>query len=114
MEAKIFPGQRLAAEKEIVVTDEYWYSNKLRLNLVVKHSDLRTGTVKITVAQITRTEPNPSFFEIPDGYKPANGTSISKLPGRFRGRLQVVSIRKNKTRFVENPLSHLHLVNLLG
>jgi len=73
--------QTIVAEKEIVVTDEYWYSDELRMNLVIKHSDPRTGTLKMTVNQITRTEPSPTIFEIPDGYKPANRTSVSSSPG---------------------------------
>jgi hypothetical protein len=57
--------------KEIDITDEYWYSDDLRINLMIKHSDPRTGTVTMTVADITRVEPDPSLFEIPDRYKPA-------------------------------------------
>lgn len=57
--------------KETVITDDYWYSDDLRINLMIKHSDPRTGTVTLTVAQVVRTEPDPSLFEIPDGYKPA-------------------------------------------
>lgn len=77
--------QTIAAEKEIVVTDEYWYSDELRMNLVVKHSDPRTGTVRMTVAQITRTEPSSAFFEIPDGYKPASGPPTASSPGGSGG-----------------------------
>jgi hypothetical protein len=55
--------------KEIVVTDEYWYSQDLRVNLMIKHSDPRKGTATMTVTQITRTEPDPAVFEIPEGYK---------------------------------------------
>jgi hypothetical protein len=55
--------------KEIVVTDEYWYSDDLRMNLMIKHSDPRTGTLTITVAQITRSEPDPALFEIPQSYR---------------------------------------------
>jgi hypothetical protein len=54
--------------KEVVITDEYWYSQDLRINLVVKHSDPRKGTSTLTVAQITRTEPDPTLFEVPEGY----------------------------------------------
>jgi hypothetical protein len=57
--------------KETVITDEYWYSDELRINLMIKHSDPRTGTVTLTVTQVARIEPDPSLFEIPDGYKPA-------------------------------------------
>jgi hypothetical protein len=54
---------------EIVLTDEYWYSEDLRMNVVVKHDDPRTGRVSMTLTQVTRTEPDPSIFQIPDGYK---------------------------------------------
>jgi len=54
--------------KDMVVTDEYWYSEDLRINVVLKHNDSRTGSVTMTVTQITRTDPDPSLFQIPDGY----------------------------------------------
>ncbi|HKT89162.1 MAG TPA: hypothetical protein VJQ59_12025 [Candidatus Sulfotelmatobacter sp.] len=55
--------------KGVVVTDETWYSEELRINLIVKHSDPRSGSVNMTVDQISRTEPDAAFFQIPDGYK---------------------------------------------
>lgn len=54
--------------KEIVVTDELWYSADLRINMLIKHNDPRTGSVTMTVAQVKRTEPDPALFEIPEGY----------------------------------------------
>lgn len=65
-------------DKEVVITDEYWYSEELRINLMIKHSDPRTGTVTMTVAQVMRTEPDPALFEIPDGYKLAGGGRETK------------------------------------
>jgi len=55
--------------KEIVVTDEYWYSADLRINLLIKHNDPRSGRKTMTVNEITRTEPDAAFFEVPEGYK---------------------------------------------
>jgi len=54
--------------KEVVITDEYWYSQDLRVNLLIKHSDPRRGTTTLKVAQVTRTEPDPALFEVPEGY----------------------------------------------
>ena len=68
-ESQTIPDESSGRNKEIVITDEYWYSDDLRINLKIKHSDPRTGTVTITVAQITRTEPDLVLFEIPDGYR---------------------------------------------
>lgn len=63
----------------IVLTDEYWYSDDLHMNVVVKHDDPRTGSVTMKLTQVTRTEPDPSLFQIPDGYQPMNG--IGSGPG---------------------------------
>ena len=57
--------------KEIVVTDEYWYSDDLRINLMIQHSDPRTGSATLTVTQVERTEPDRAMFEIPSNYKRA-------------------------------------------
>jgi len=57
--------------KGAVITDEYWYSEDLRINLVLKHNDPRTGGVAMTVTGIRRSEPDPARFEIPAGYNPA-------------------------------------------
>jgi hypothetical protein len=59
--------------------DEYWYSEDLRINLVLKHNDPRTGSVILTVTQITRTDPDSSLFQIPDGYnKPNTGPEAAR------------------------------------
>jgi hypothetical protein len=55
--------------KEVVITDEYWYSQDLRINLMIKHNDPRKGVTTMTVAQVTRTEPDPAFFQVPEGYR---------------------------------------------
>jgi hypothetical protein len=55
--------------KDIVVTDEYWYSADLRINLLIKHNDPRSGSTTMTVNEIMRTEPDPAFFEVPESYK---------------------------------------------
>jgi hypothetical protein len=67
-EVQTLPADNSDAGKEITITDEYWYSDELRINLIVKYSDPRTGTVTMTVTQINRTEPDAALFEIPEGY----------------------------------------------
>lgn len=54
----------------VVITDEYWYSDYLHLNMVVKHSDPRTGSVTMALTRVSQEEPDPSLFAIPNGYKP--------------------------------------------
>ncbi|HTS59792.1 MAG TPA: hypothetical protein VMH03_19775 [Terriglobales bacterium] len=68
-EVQTIPGEN-GENKEIVITDECWYSEDLRINMMIKHNDPRKGTVRLSVTQVTRTEPDPALFEIPEGYKP--------------------------------------------
>jgi hypothetical protein len=70
-ETQIIPADT-SSTREIQVTDEYWYSPDLRINLIIRHNDPRTGSVTMTVTQITRTDPDPSRFQIPEGYTPAD------------------------------------------
>ena len=70
-ETQTISAQDSGTGKEMVVTDEYWYSADLRINVMLKHSDPRTGSVTMTVTHIARSEPDPAFLEIPDGYTPA-------------------------------------------
>ncbi len=70
-ETQIIPAESSETGKEITVTDEYWYSDELRINVVMKHNDPRTGTKTLTVTNITRGEPDPALLEIPEGYTQA-------------------------------------------
>jgi hypothetical protein len=67
-ETQIVPAGGDETGKEITITDEYWYSDELRINVVIKHSDPRSGTTTLTVTHITRGEPDPALFEMPGGY----------------------------------------------
>lgn len=69
---KITPADFSGTGKEIVISDEYWYSDDLRIYVMIKHDDPRTGNITMTLGEISRTEPNPVLFEIPSGYKPKN------------------------------------------
>lgn len=65
------PAESSGMGREVVTVDEYWYSDDLHINLEMKHSDPRTGSVTMTVSQVNRAEPDASFFEVPPDYKPA-------------------------------------------
>jgi hypothetical protein len=55
--------------KDVVIVDEYWYSDELHMNMLTKHSDPRTGVQVLTITQLKREEPNAGMFEVPSGYK---------------------------------------------
>jgi hypothetical protein len=80
-ETQTIPADKSGTGKEIVITDEYWYSDELRINVMIKHSDPRKGTATLTVTQITREEPDRALFEIPDGYTAAGATQAANATG---------------------------------
>jgi hypothetical protein len=55
--------------RSIVVTDEYWYAEDIRLNLLEKHNDPRKGDFTTTVTQVNRTEPAGELFVVSPGFK---------------------------------------------
>ena len=77
------PGQVSGTGQPVEITDEYWYSEELHLNILVRHHDPRTGLQTVAITTINREEPSPALFEIPDGYKivdvtPPPGTPVSQ------------------------------------
>jgi hypothetical protein len=60
--------------RPVTVTDEYWYSDELRLNMLVKHDDPRTGQQTVTITRVDRSEPPAATFEIPADYKIVDDT----------------------------------------
>ena len=78
-ETQIIPAEGNETGKEIAITDEYWYSDELRINVIMKHSDPRIGTTTLTVTQIARGEPDPALLEIPEGYTRAGAAQPAPL-----------------------------------
>jgi len=62
------PADRTGTGKPLAIVDEYWYSQDLQLNLMMRHSDPRTSVKTFTVTHIKREEPPVSFFEL-EGFK---------------------------------------------
>jgi hypothetical protein len=66
----------------VAVTNEYWYSQDLQINVLIRRTDPRTGTQTVSLADLKREEPDQSFFEVPEGYKivdmtPPDGAPVS-------------------------------------
>lgn len=62
------PAAQSGTGRDVVVTNEYWYSETLRINLLTKHDDPRMGTVAMTVTQIDQAEPDAALFGVPSNY----------------------------------------------
>jgi hypothetical protein len=56
-------------DQPMIAMREFWYSPQLAINLVSIVDDPQTGKQVFTVKDVTTSEPEPSFFAIPEGYK---------------------------------------------
>ncbi|HEV2963404.1 MAG TPA: hypothetical protein VG649_16365 [Candidatus Angelobacter sp.] len=68
------PAAVSGADKPLVVTHEYWYSEELHLNMLIKHNDPRIGEQTFTVKQVKRDDPDPQMFKVPSDYKVVDET----------------------------------------
>lgn len=51
--------------------DEVWYSPELKVDVMTRHGDPRTGETVYQLKNIRRAEPDPSLFQVPPDYKVA-------------------------------------------
>jgi hypothetical protein len=61
----------------VEMEDEFWYSDELDLNLLVRHSDPRVGVDTVGLSNLKREEPPAGMFQIPAGYQVINVTPAS-------------------------------------
>jgi hypothetical protein len=62
------PAGAIGNEQPIRIVSEEWFSPDLRVLILTKHSDPRSGETTYTLANIVRTEPARALFEIPADY----------------------------------------------
>ena len=62
------PADAIGNERPIEIVYERWYSKDLQILVMSKHSDPRFGEQTYRLTNINRSEPDPSLFEVPNGY----------------------------------------------
>ena len=63
----VIPAGAIGNELSITVTSEEWFSPDLKVLVMTKHADPRSGETTYRLTGITRGEPDPSLFELPAG-----------------------------------------------
>jgi hypothetical protein len=63
----VIPAGAIGNELPIAVTSEEWFSPDLKVLVMTKHADPRSGETTYRLTGIMRGEPAPSFFELPAG-----------------------------------------------
>lgn len=63
------PAGEIGNEKPIEIVSETWYSPDLHATVMRKHSDPRSGETVFQLTNISRAEPDPALFQLPEGMK---------------------------------------------
>ena len=63
------PAGAIGNERPIEITYEKWYSKELQIVVMSKHNDPRFGEQTYRLTNIVRSEPDPSLFSLPHGYR---------------------------------------------
>lgn len=66
------PTGTIGNDKDLLVTREIWYSADLKLVILSTQTDPRFGETSYTLTNIQRSEPDPTLFQVPAGYKVDN------------------------------------------
>ena len=64
----VIPAGAIGNEMPITITSEEWTSPDLKVLLMTRHADPRSGETTYRLTGINRAEPPPSLFEVPAGY----------------------------------------------
>jgi hypothetical protein len=86
---RTIPAQFSSTGKPVQITDEFWYSEDLHMNILERHLDPRSGEQTVAILSIQREEPLASLFEMPAGYKIVDMTPPPQPPQVTDGRPQV-------------------------
>jgi hypothetical protein len=64
-----YPVGAMGNDRPIVATSEVWMSPDLKLMVLAKFSDPRTGERTTRLANISRADPDPRLFQVPPDYQ---------------------------------------------
>ena len=72
--SRTVPAELGGTGKQVVINDDYWYSEALSIYMIIRHDDPRTGEQLIAVTDVERLEPPAELFAIPAHYKVVDET----------------------------------------
>jgi hypothetical protein len=85
---RTIPAGTIGNTQAIETVRETWMADDLKVPLMTKVSDPRTGTTVTELTNINRSQPDPALFQIPSDYtvkKAPDGGGGRRGPGGGRG-----------------------------
>jgi hypothetical protein len=90
-ETRVIGGGVIGNDRPISITKEFWYSPQLGLNMLVKRNDPRVGVQTFTVTEVSLSEPDPKYFQVPARFKIVDMRSPGSKGTASRGTTQATA-----------------------
>ena len=79
---RTIPAGQIGNSQPIETVHETWMSDELKVPVLVKTTDPRTGTTTTQLTNINRSEPDPALFQVPSDYTVRKGPGGPPGPAR--------------------------------
>lgn len=96
------PAGAVGNERPIEIVYERWYSKELGMTVYSKNSDPRFGEQIYRLTNINRSEPDPSLFAVPAGYKTITSTG-GKVNVASPGAYVITTTRSDAEKAAAKP-----------
>ncbi len=98
------PAGAIGNERPIESVYETWYSKELQLVVMSKQTDPRFGEQTYRLTNIVRTEPDPSLFSLPTGYRVITETpSVYTIKSQTESELVKAGTAPKLVRLTTKP-----------
>jgi hypothetical protein len=85
---RTIPAGQIGNAQPIQIVHETWVSADLKVPVMVRTTDPRTGTTTVQLTSITRAEPDPGLFQAPSDYTVTKGGRGAMRPGAGGGPIR--------------------------
>ena len=69
------PAGQIGNDRPLEISDEQWVSPDLKVLVLSRHHDPRTGDVEYRLTNVSRAEPASDLFTVPADYAVVDGLS---------------------------------------
>jgi hypothetical protein len=76
------PASASGTGQPVETTDEFWYSAELHMNVLITHTDPRDGEQTFKLTRVTRGEPDPQLFQVPEDFTIVELKNHSEIVGK--------------------------------
>lgn len=66
---RVIPEGMVGNDRPFTTVEELWHSEELDIDVQAKRTDPRLGTRTRMMTEVNLEEPNPNYFQVPEGYR---------------------------------------------